>query len=178
MQKKEQSRPLRGPGGSPVEKEIVSGEIDVHNNDGKVFSFNRNVVKNRRVQKNMFVFQNIDEPYGVAGWMSGLEQLGVDSTGQPILNRRGSQQGLEPEPPPDESNLRRAISCESVCSDTSVNLGDLENATMVGHVCVGLEYERWGGRGADCEGDLAVSVLEARDLVAPDGRPAQDTLAR
>ncbi|XP_043289870.1 uncharacterized protein [Venturia canescens] len=130
------------------------------------------------VQLKRRLSQNIDEPFGVAGWMSGLEQLGVDSTGQPILNRRGSQQSLEPEPPPDESNLRRAISCESVCSDTSVNLGDLENATMVGHVCVGLEYERWGGRGADCEGDLAVSVLEARDLVAPDGRPAQDTLAR
>lgn len=57
-------------------------------------------------------------------------------------------------------------------------LGDLEEIAVVGHMCVGLEYERWGGRGADCEGDLAISVLEARDLVTPDGRPAQDTLAR
>ncbi|XP_015183864.1 PREDICTED: uncharacterized protein LOC107070307 isoform X2 [Polistes dominula] len=93
-------------------------------------------------------------------------------------SRRGSQ-GPEPEPPPpDESNLKRAISCESVCSDTSVVLNDLEEAPVVGHVCVGLEHERWGGRGTDSEGDLAVSVLEARDLVAPDGRPAQDTFAR
>ncbi|XP_043486029.1 uncharacterized protein LOC122513677 isoform X1 [Polistes fuscatus] len=93
-------------------------------------------------------------------------------------SRRGSQ-GPEPEPPPpDESNLKRAISCESVCSDTSVVLNDLEEAPVVGHVCVGLEHERWGGRGTDSEGDLAVSVLEARDLVAPDARPAQDTFAR
>ncbi|KAG5311471.1 SYT12 protein, partial [Acromyrmex insinuator] len=92
-------------------------------------------------------------------------------------NRRSSL-GPEPEPPPDESTLKRAISCESVCSDTSVNLNDLEEAPIVGHICVGLEYERWGGRGNDCEGDLAVSVLEARDLIAADGSPAQDTFVR
>lgn len=92
-------------------------------------------------------------------------------------NRRGSL-GPEPEPPPDESNLKRAISCESVCSDTSVNLNDLEETPIVGHICVGLEHERWGGRGGDSEGDLAVSVLEARDLVAADGSPAQDTFVR
>ncbi|RLU24754.1 hypothetical protein DMN91_002844 [Ooceraea biroi] len=92
-------------------------------------------------------------------------------------NRRGSL-GPEPEPPPDESTLKRAISCESVCSDTSVNLNDLEEAPIVGHICVGLEHERWGGRGSDCEGDLAVSVLEARDLVATDGSPAEDTFVR
>ncbi|XP_067205722.1 uncharacterized protein Syt12 isoform X2 [Linepithema humile] len=92
-------------------------------------------------------------------------------------NRRGSW-GPEPEPPPDEFTLKRAISCESVCSDTSINLNDLEEVPIVGHVCVGLEHERWGGRGSDCEGDLAVSVLEARDLVTADGSPAQDTFVR
>ncbi|KAK9299785.1 hypothetical protein QLX08_007286 [Tetragonisca angustula] len=92
-------------------------------------------------------------------------------------SRRGPQ-GPDPEPPPDESNLKRAISCESVCSDTSVVLNDLEEAPIVGHVCVGVQYDRWGGRGADSEGDLAVSVLEARDLITPDGQPAQDTFAR
>ncbi|XP_043802945.1 uncharacterized protein LOC122720360 [Apis laboriosa] len=92
-------------------------------------------------------------------------------------SRRGPQ-GPDPEPPPDESNLKRAISCESVCSDTSVVLNDLEEAPVVGHVCVGVQYDRWSGRGADSEGDLAVSVLEARDLIAPDGQPAQDTFAR
>ncbi|XP_011641005.1 uncharacterized protein LOC105429607 isoform X2 [Pogonomyrmex barbatus] len=94
------------------------------------------------------------------------------------LGNRRSSLGPEPEPPPDESTLKRAISCESVCSDTSVNLNDLEEAPIVGHICVGLEHERWGGRGSDCEGDLAVSVLEARDLVSADGSPAQDTFVR
>ena len=83
----------------------------------------------------------------------------------------------EPEPPPDPSTLQHAVSCESVCSDTSVTLGDLDEAPVVGHVCVGLEHERWGGRG-EGEGHLAVSVLEARDLVTSDGQPAQDTFAR
>ncbi|XP_046430663.1 uncharacterized protein LOC124184703 [Neodiprion fabricii] len=90
-------------------------------------------------------------------------------------SRRGSQ-GPEPEPPPDESTLKRAVSCDSVCSDTSVVLGDLEETPIVGHLCVGLEYERWGGRGG--EGDLTVSVLEARDLITSDGRPAQNTFVR
>lgn len=81
----------------------------------------------------------------------------------------------EPEPPPDIATLQRAVSFESVCSDTSVTLGDLDEAPIVGHVCVGLEHERWSGRG---EGDLIVSVLEARDLVTADGQPAQDTFAR
>ncbi|CAD1475102.1 unnamed protein product, partial [Heterotrigona itama] len=92
-------------------------------------------------------------------------------------SRRGPQ-GPDPEPPPDESNLKRAVSCESVCSDTSVVLNDLEEAPIVGHVCVGVQYDRWSGRSADSEGDLAVSVLEARDLITPDGQPAQDTFAR
>ncbi|EFN88174.1 Synaptotagmin-12 [Harpegnathos saltator] len=96
-------------------------------------------------------------------------------------NRSGNRRGSlvpEPEPPPDESTLKRAISCESVCSDTSVNLNDLEEAPIVGHICVGLEHERWCGRGSDSEADMAVSVLEARDLIAADGSPAQDTFVR
>ncbi|XP_033215383.1 uncharacterized protein LOC117171857 [Belonocnema kinseyi] len=83
----------------------------------------------------------------------------------------------EPEPPPDSSTLQRAVSFESVSSDTSVNLADLDEAPIVGHVCVGLEYEKWGGR-KEGEGGLSVSVLEARDLITADGQPAQDTFSR
>ncbi|XP_034952080.1 uncharacterized protein [Chelonus insularis] len=111
--------------------------------------------------------QVLDESYGYSNF--DMEEITPGS--------RQNSQGPEPEPPPDETNLKRAVSCESVCSDTSVVLDDLEEIT-VGHVCVGLEYERWAGRGTDIKGDLAVSVLEARDLIARDGRPAQDTLAR
>lgn len=113
-------------------------------------------------------FQGLDESY--------LGYALNDHNNITSGNRRGSL-GLELEAPLDESNLKRAISCESVCSDTSVNLNDLETP-IVGHICVGLEYERWGGRGSDCEGDLAVSVLEARDLVTTDSSPAQDTFVR
>lgn len=38
--------------------------------------------------------------------------------------------------------LKRAISCESVCSDTSVALGDLEEVNITGYLCIGLEFER------------------------------------
>jgi hypothetical protein len=38
--------------------------------------------------------------------------------------------------------LQRAMSCDSVCSDTSVVLGDLDTPHVTGHLCVGLEYDR------------------------------------
>jgi len=38
--------------------------------------------------------------------------------------------------------LQRAMSCDSVCSDTSVVLGDLEEPNVTGYLCVGLEYDR------------------------------------
>lgn len=38
--------------------------------------------------------------------------------------------------------LKRAISCDSVCSDTSVALGDLEILNVTGYLCIGLEYDR------------------------------------
>lgn len=40
------------------------------------------------------------------------------------------------------SALKRAISCDSLCSDSSVALGDLEEANVTGYLCVGLEYDR------------------------------------
>lgn len=47
----------------------------------------------------------------------------------------------------DFASLQRAISCESVCSDTSVQLNDLETANeeeapVVGLICVALELDR------------------------------------
>ncbi|XP_066245402.1 synaptotagmin-12-like isoform X1 [Euwallacea similis] len=56
-----------------------------------------------------------------------------------------------------EIDLKRALSCDSVCSDTSVALGDLESVNITGYLCIGLEYdsETW---------DFIVNVLEAKDL--------------
>lgn len=53
--------------------------------------------------------------------------------------------------------IKRALSCDSVCSDTSVALGDLETFNVTGYLCIGLEYdsESW---------DFIVNVLEAKDL--------------
>lgn len=41
------------------------------------------------------------------------------------------------------STLKRAISCDSVCSDSSVLLGDLEEPHVIGYLCLGLEYDRY-----------------------------------
>jgi hypothetical protein len=38
--------------------------------------------------------------------------------------------------------LQRAMSCDSVCSDTSVALADLQEPNVTGYLCVGLEYDR------------------------------------
>ncbi|XP_074041322.1 synaptotagmin 12 isoform X2 [Leptinotarsa decemlineata] len=72
------------------------------------------------------------------------------------------QQPLVPPPASEEvevihSSLKRAISCDSVCSDTSVALGDLEMLNITGYLCIGLEYD------SECW-DLVVNVLEAKDL--------------
>ncbi|KAG5879301.1 hypothetical protein JTB14_021958 [Gonioctena quinquepunctata] len=53
--------------------------------------------------------------------------------------------------------LKRAISCDSVCSESSVALGDLELLNITGYLCIGLEYD------SECW-DLVVNVLEAKDL--------------
>lgn len=39
--------------------------------------------------------------------------------------------------------LKRAMSCDSVCSDTSVVLGDLEEPNISGYLCIGIEYDRY-----------------------------------
>lgn len=38
--------------------------------------------------------------------------------------------------------LQRAVSCESVSSDTSIGLADLEEPHVTGYLCVGLDYDR------------------------------------
>lgn len=87
-----------------------------------------------------------------------------------IGGRRGSL-SVDHEPPVDESCLQKAISCESINSDTSVAFNDLDEAPTVGLICVALETDRWGEH-------LMVSVVEARDLTMPDGTSAQTTFAR
>lgn len=115
--------------------------------------------------------QTLEDKYG---------GFSLNDMNESTLGSRRNSLGHEPDLLTEESSLKHAISCESVCSESSILPSDLDDdgSMSVGHVCIGLEYERWGGRGIDGEGDLAVSVVEARDLVAPDERPARDTFAR
>nr|XP_024217108.1 synaptotagmin-12-like isoform X2 [Halyomorpha halys] len=57
--------------------------------------------------------------------------------------------------------LKRAISCESVSSDSSVAAVDLVEPNVTGYLCIGIEYD------SEC-GDLVVSVIEAKDLICKD----------
>lgn len=68
------------------------------------------------------------------------------------LHTESTSEGIQA--PPNEPNsqceetevttaaLKRAVSCDSICSDTSVALGDLEMFNVTGYLCVGLEYDR------------------------------------
>ncbi|CAB0009241.1 unnamed protein product, partial [Nesidiocoris tenuis] len=40
--------------------------------------------------------------------------------------------------------LARAVSCESVSSDTSVAATDLVEPNVAGYLCVGIDYDRYG----------------------------------
>ena len=64
-----------------------------------------------------------------------LRQASVDSIGD--SSDLGSPDGSSSLP-----FLQRAMSCDSVCSDTSVVLGDLDAPHITGYLCVGLEYDR------------------------------------
>ncbi|XP_071516703.1 uncharacterized protein [Panulirus ornatus] len=69
--------------------------------------------------------------------------------------------------------LKRAVSCDSVSSDTSVTLGELEETCgqITGHLSVQLIYD-------SDTADLEVVVVEARDLVGPDPHAAVDSYVR
>nr|XP_053626209.1 uncharacterized protein LOC128684099 [Cherax quadricarinatus] len=69
--------------------------------------------------------------------------------------------------------LKRAMSCDSVSSDTSVTLGELEDTCgqVTGHLTVQLIYD-------SDTADLEVVVVEGRDLVGPDPHVAVDSYVR
>lgn len=90
----------------------------------------------------------------------------------------GSMSSLGSEP---ASPLTRAQSCESVSSDTSVRLADLEQprALVTGQLCIGLQTDRATQTADGIE--LVVTVMEARELLAPVHVPSDapfDTFVR
>lgn len=46
------------------------------------------------------------------------------------------------EMPEGGSILKRAVSCESVSSDSSVAAVDLVEPNVTGYLCIGIEYDR------------------------------------
>ncbi|GAB6032783.1 Synaptotagmin-12 [Chamberlinius hualienensis] len=93
-----------------------------------------------------------------------LSQTSVDSIGSP--------EAIEIVDVGDfPSNLKRAMSCDSVTSDTSVVLEALDEPPTAGQLEVGLEYDSETA-------DLIVSVIQGRDLVAPEPSVIIDSYVR
>lgn len=75
--------------------------------------------------------------------ISASKQSSVESD-HPPHQQQSESGGSETEDSTENVPLviKRAISCDSICSDTSVALGDLEEANVTGYLCIGFEYER------------------------------------
>lgn len=93
-------------------------------------------------------------------------QSSVDSIGSP-----GNESIDTAESTDFPGILKRAVSCDSVSSDTSVILEALDEPPTTGQLEVGLEYDRETA-------DLIVSVIQAHDLVGPDPAVSLDTYVR
>uniref|UniRef100_A0A1B0D4K6 C2 domain-containing protein n=1 Tax=Phlebotomus papatasi TaxID=29031 RepID=A0A1B0D4K6_PHLPP len=75
--------------------------------------------------------------------------------------------------------LYRAVSCESVSSESSVVLADLEEPSAppaTGYLCIGLHYDK--NTVSDEGVELIVTVLEAKELVGPPDAKYMDTFVR
>uniref|UniRef100_A0A336JW08 CSON012536 protein n=1 Tax=Culicoides sonorensis TaxID=179676 RepID=A0A336JW08_CULSO len=76
------------------------------------------------------------------------------------------------------SSLKRATSCDSVSSESSVVLGDLEQIRppVTGSLCIGLQFDKNNATEEGCE--LFLYVLEAKDLTSSEPTEAMDTFVR
>ncbi|KAK8382632.1 hypothetical protein O3P69_015450 [Scylla paramamosain] len=98
---------------------------------------------------------------------------GYSSSGPNSADLSGSFDGGMAGGPGHGSTLKRAMSCDSVSSDTSVTLGELEDTfgQVTGQLAVQLIYDR-------DTADLEVVVVEGRELVGPDPHAAVDSYVR
>ncbi|XP_059478592.1 synaptotagmin-12 [Neocloeon triangulifer] len=99
------------------------------------------------------------------------DEGGVVAKPVPAIVKESSVEELPP-----SSALKRAVSCDSLSSDTSVVLEHLEEPNVTGYLCIGLEYDKTLC-GSDMS-DLVVSVLEAKDLTGPDPTQQIDSYVR
>ncbi|KAH8367637.1 hypothetical protein KR084_000610 [Drosophila pseudotakahashii] len=123
---------------------------------------------------------------GNGTWSFGRSLLRQDSTLSLGLGRRNSSQvsldsGANGGSVPgslDGINLERAISCDSVTSDSTLFLDQLDQpyTQITGYLCIGLNYDK---NSISNEGmELTVSVLEAKGLLCPFSVESLDTFVR
>ncbi|XP_017086522.2 uncharacterized protein LOC108118364 [Drosophila eugracilis] len=121
---------------------------------------------------------------GNGTWSFGRSLLRQDSTLSLGLGRRNSSQvsldsGSGSAAGSVEGiNLERATSCDSVTSDSTIFLDQLDQpyTQITGYLCVGLNYDQ---NSISNEGmELTVSVLEAKGLLCPFAVESLDTFVR
>ncbi|EDV47208.1 uncharacterized protein LOC6551135 [Drosophila erecta] len=125
---------------------------------------------------------------GNGTWSFGRSLLRQDSTlslgmGLGLGRRNSSQVSLDSHagsiPGSMEGiNLERAISCDSVTSDSTLFLDQLDQpyTQITGYLCVGLNYDQMSISNEGME--LTVSVLEAKGLICPFSVESLDTFVR
>ncbi|EDW49015.1 GM11624 [Drosophila sechellia] len=123
---------------------------------------------------------------GNGTWSFGRSLLRQDSTlslGMGLGRRNSSQVSLDSHagsvPGSMEGiNLERAISCDSVTSDSTLFLDQLDQpyTQITGYLCVGLNYDQMSMSNEGME--LTVSVLEAKGLICPFSVESLDTFVR
>ncbi|XP_017112738.1 uncharacterized protein LOC108136227 isoform X2 [Drosophila elegans] len=76
----------------------------------------------------------------------------------------------------DGIHLERAVSCDSVTSDSTLFLDQLDQpyTQITGYLCIGLNYDNISNEGME----LTVSVLEAKGLICPFSVESLDTFVR
>ncbi|XP_022218827.2 uncharacterized protein LOC111071660 [Drosophila obscura] len=119
---------------------------------------------------------------GNGTWSFGRSLMRQDSTLSLGLGRRNSSQMSLDASSASGSlegiNLERAISCDSVNSDSTLFLDQLDQpyTQITGYLCIGLHYDK---NSISNEGmELTVSVLEAKGLICPFSVESLDTFVR
>ncbi|XP_016924083.2 uncharacterized protein Syt12 [Drosophila suzukii] len=132
-----------------------SGSGHVNGNGNGTWSFGRSLLR-----------QDSTLSLGMGLGRRNSSQISLDSGSGSVAN---SMEGI---------NLERAISCDSVTSDSTFFLEQLDQpyTQITGYLCIGLNYDK---NSINNEGmELTVSVLEAKGLICPFSVESLDTFVR
>ncbi|KAH8292736.1 hypothetical protein KR018_009378 [Drosophila ironensis] len=134
---------------------MANGNGHVNGNGNGTWSFGRSLLR-----------QDSTLSLGMGLGRRNSSQMSLDSGGGSVS---GSMEGI---------NLERAISCDSVTSDSNLFLDQLDQpyTQITGYLCIGLHYDK---NSMSSEGmELTVSVLEAKGLICPFSVDSLDTFVR